>query len=305
MQDLIRKFSDRCDLISVSDVPLLREIFNKVERHSWAYFAPYLACYSLPPSRPLYLLKKGDNFYILQYLSREHSNRVDLMLPPAILTSVIKSDLLQMKEYLDQPDIRILWVDSYDVDGLKKIFGKDIDIREKEKEYMYDPKIVFGLEGKEFKDVRKRINRIAAQNPVFFPLEKNDLPVAEELLSKWRSTQGKKNRFLFDWGYTRAAIHSVEVFNARDMSAWGLELDKKLVGFSMAGPINRNTACFFVAKTSIGITGVSEYLRWRTFGMLRDYNLVNDASDLGIAGLRQHKLKFRPCGLKPVYTATV
>ena len=39
--------------------------------------------------------------------------------------------------------------------------------------------------------------------------------------------------------------------------------------------------------------------------MLRDYRLVNDASDLNIDGLRQYKRKFRPLAMNSVYTATI
>jgi hypothetical protein len=185
------------------------------------------------------------------------------------------------------------------------MFGDDIHIEKRDNEYLYDPNVVFGLEGGRFRDIRKKINKATRKKPIFFQMEKNDVPAALEALGKWRSLQGRKNKFLLDWGYTRAALNSIGDFDIEDLMAWGLEIEKKLVGFSMAGPINQNTACFFVAKTVIGIDGLSEYLRWKTFGMLRDYKLVNDASDLNIDGLRQYKRKFRPLAMNSVYTAII
>ena len=98
---------------------------------------------------------------------------------------------------------------------------------------------------------------------------------------------------------------AVGLFDTEDVKSWGLEVDRQLVGFSMAGPINQKTACFFVAKTLVGLKGVSEYLRWKTFETLQGYDFVNDASDLGIEGLKQYKRKFRPDKMRTVYTATI
>ena len=305
MQELFRDVADRHYLISVEEISLLKEIFNQIGRESWAYFAPFLACYSLPPKRPLYLVKSSDFFCLFQYSRRVNRERIDLVIPPSMLTAEVKKYLLGMKDFLQQPDMRILWIDSSDVCTLKGLFGRNIEIQEKEDEYIYDPKVVFELSGEKYKDARKRINNISKKDPVFFELEEDDVPAALDVLDKWRSVQGKKNKFLLDWGYTRAALNSVGRFDGEDVKSWGLEIDKNLVGFSMAGPINQRTACFFVAKTLLGLKGVSEYLRWRTFETLQDYDFVNDASDLGIEGLRQYKRKFRPYKMNTVYTATI
>ena len=259
----------------------------------------------MPPGRPLYLTRKGDSFFLFQHITGKNSNRIDLVIPPSILTSETNTYLSRIKDSLDQSEMRILWVDSSDVLDLRNIYGDDINIKKRENEYLYDPNVVFGLEGGMFRDIRKKINRVTQKNPIFFQMEKYDVPAALEVLGKWRSVQGRKNKFLLDWGYTRAALNSIGDFDTEDLMAWGLEIEKKMVGFSMAGPINQNTACFFVAKTVIGIDGLSEYLRWKTFGMLGNYKLVNDASDLNIDGLRQYKRKFRPLTMNSVYTATI
>ena len=305
LRKLFQNISDSHKVLTVFDIASLKEIFSKTGRNSWVYFAPYLACYSLPPGRPLYLTRKGDSFFLFQHINGKNSNRIDLVIPPSILTSDTKTYLSRIKESLDQSEMRILWVDSSDVVHLRNIYGDNIHIEKRENEYIYDPNLVFNLEGGMFRDIRKKINRVTRKAPIFFQLEKNDVPAALEVLGKWRSVQGKKNKFLLDWGYTRAALNSIGDFDTEDLMAWGLEIEKKMVGFSMAGPINQNTACFYVSKTVIGINGLSEYLRWKTFGKLRNYKLVNDASDLNIDGLKQYKRKFRPLAMNPVYTATI
>ena len=71
----------------------------------------------------------------------------------------------------------------------------------------------------------------------------------------------------------------------------------------MAGRIRQDLGQFFIAKSDLGVRGLSEYLRWQVFRSMSDYDLVNDGGDLGLPGLRRHKLKFRPVGRIPVYTA--
>ena len=171
MEELLSNVSDRHYLISVEEISLLKEIFNRTERESWAYFAPFLACYSLPPKRPLYLTKSSDFFCLFQYSRRANIERIDLVIPPSMLTTEVKIYLLKMKDLLQQKDMRILWIDSSDVCALKDLFGRNIQIQEKEDEYIYDPKVVFELSGKRYKDARKRINNISKKDPVFFELE--------------------------------------------------------------------------------------------------------------------------------------
>ena len=69
---------------------------------------------------------------------------------------------------MHQTEMRILWIDSSDVCTITDLFGRNIKIQKREDEYIYDPKVVFELPGKRYKDVRKRINKMAKNNPVFF-----------------------------------------------------------------------------------------------------------------------------------------
>ena len=69
--------------------------------------------------------------------------------------------------------------------------------------------------------------------------------------------------------------------------------------------ISKNVANFFVIKTDIDVPGLSLYLRWRVLKELRSFLVVNDASDLGIKGLKQHKMKLRPCEFNTTYTLAI
>ena len=108
-------------MISVADTTLLKDIFSQTGRDSWAYFAPFLACYSLPPKRALYLTEKHDLFCLFQYSGRINSERIDLVIPPSTLTREVKAYLLKTKDLLQQVNMRILWVDSSDINTLNDL----------------------------------------------------------------------------------------------------------------------------------------------------------------------------------------
>ena len=165
---------------------------------------------------------------------------------------------------------------------------------------IYSPRLVFELKGSKYKDLRKKINRLERLEPVFRELETSDLPSAMKLLKDWRRTQGRKRDFLLDWGYTRSALDRQFYMNKSDITSWCVEIDGELEGFAMAGPISEDTACFFIVKTNVDITGLSEYLRWKVCERFQEFKYLNDAGDLNLPGLRQHKMKMRPVGFNKV-----
>ena len=113
----------------------------------------------------------------------------------------------------------------------------------------------------------------------------------------------RSRSFLLDWGYTKAALGLVGELREEDLSGWGVEIGGEVRAFALAGEMGAGQANFFVAKSDPSIRGLSEFLRWRVCGELRHFSRLNDASDLGLPGLRQHKLKFRPVEMLPVYSA--
>ena len=210
-----------------------------------------------------------------------------------------------MPEVVGQEDVRIIWVDEEEISRLQLEFDENLAWDEKGVEYIYEPKKVWTMEGSEFRDMRKRVRKAEKNFPDFVDLSVDDIFECQELLRKWRSLQGRRNSFLLDWGYTRAALNNFHRFSAENLYGWCVKVQGNVEAFALAGPMNKNTANFFVAKTNPEFIGLSEYLRWKVLGELRAFSYVNDAGDLGILGLRQHKMKMRPTALQKTFTATL
>jgi len=300
---------DGASLIEPGDTGFLREVFSASNKSSWVYFPPFLCTYSLPPARPVYALETNGFSVIIQYISRGGEDRIDLIIPPLPLSDYalewLGEFVLYLSRYRNQSQLRILWVDDEDKNLLSEKFGNSIEFQVKDSEYLYDPSLNWNMKGQKFRDFRKRVHRVQRLNPVFKEMSIGDVGSAYTLMKEWRKLQGRKNGFLLDWGYTRSALETFHQFSQKDLSVWNIEIEGNLKAFAMAGPINMTTACFFIAKSDPRIIGLSEYLRWRVCGEMRSYDLVNDAGDLGIAGLKQHKMKLRPVGFNTVYRAVM
>ena len=301
---IVRDISSNATPISIEDVPMLREMFSRNSKDNWCYFAPFLASYSLFPKRVIFWYEKKGVSVLFQRKMDRSNRTIELMVPPIPLDENglrIMSDIMMDSANVT---VKILWVNESEKRILKSAFTDHIKIDVKEEEYIYDPNLIYHMKGGRYRDLRKRVNSVAKINPVFRPMESNDVIEAVKLLRNWRSKQGRKRNFLLDWGYTLNALENISKFSREDLYSWVVEIQGQISAIAMAGPINDKSACFFVAKSDTGIYGLSEYLRWKVYGELREFTRVNDAGDLGINGLRQYKQKFRPLKLDRVYTAS-
>lgn len=271
----------------------LRTLFEAHGKRIWCYYVPFLCCYSLPPRRVVRVSKWEGSTWVTAHSAGRNGKRVDLVVPPLPFTEEAWRQGRSALEEMNQgTSARILWADAEDA---KIGVGLGLRGEEKESEYVYDPEIVTALSGQGFRDLRKRLNRFDREvGGQLRPLVEADTPDCDDLLRHWRRRQGRKHAFLLDWGYTRAAVDRFAGWGVEELRGWVLEDGDRMLGFAMAGPLNNDEACFFVAKTDPDVRGASEFLRYGVYEALRDYRKVNDAGDLGLPGLQRYKRKFRP-----------
>ena len=272
-------------------------------KSAWCYYVPFLCCYSLRPAREVHVLDSGDTLCLLVVRNGDRGKGVDLMVPPLPLEAEVLRDVVDLLRPLNGGQApRILWADQADADVLER---QGYQVSPKEREYIYSPQRIMSAEGREYRDLRKRLRRFerAHAQARFRDLDVADTEACHVLLKHWRRRQGRKHPFLLDWGYTRAALDRYVEFDREDLRGWCVEVEGRVAAFAMAGPIREGLANFFVAKADPDVPWLSDYLRREVFRELSDFEQVNDAGDLDLPGLRQHKAKFRPVDEIPVYTA--
>ena len=280
----------------------LGRVFSEASKRLWCYYAPFVGCYSLPPGREVLVGERDGSLWLLVRRRTPAGDQVDLLVPPLpIPESGFSSSLDALQETNGGRHPRILWVDEEDAARLPQ---DRFRLDRKDRDYLYDPRAVASATGRPYRDLRKRLSRFERLHvSEFREMTPADAPACEHLLRHWRRRQGRKHGFLLDWGYTRAALDRYGEWPLEDLQGWCVELDGRLAAFGMGGRMQEGVANFFVAKADPDVWGLSEYLRWEVYRCLSQFRLVNDAGDLGLPGLRQHKMKFRPVELLPVYVA--
>lgn len=285
------------DAIGIGHAHRLKDAFTQANKKAWCYFVPFLQAFSLPPNRVVRILKRDGCVCVLV----ERPEGVDLLVPPLpFKEGVLRTLLSDLALHNGDRTTRILWVDETDAAHLKDLFV----LTHKDAEYIYDPALIVRAEGRAFRDLRKRLNRFGRENNACFrPMLAEDVGACHDLLRYWRKRQGRRHPFLFDWGYTRAALDAYADWPDELLKGWCVEMEGQVEAFALTGEIQSEMAQFFVAKANPDVFGLSEYLRWQVFQNLTSYPLVNDAGDLDLVGMRQFKMKFRPVAHIQVFSA--
>lgn len=285
--------------ITADDTSWLFDTFDRAGKRAWCYYAPFLSCYHLPPGRRV-LVGTTDSATVILVRTERKQVVYNLLVPPIPFDPSATVRILDMLRTKTEVEPRILWCDAADAKLASRI---GLVAEEKEKEYFYDPAKVAALEGPTYKELRKRVRRAERRYaPEFRDMNRRDIPGCHKLLKRWRSLQGRKHSFLLDWGYTRAALDRFGDWNVHDLGGWCVDVNGRPAAFAMAGRMSSDQACFFIAKSDPELPGLSDFLRHRVYGILSDFRLVNDAGDLNLPGLRQHKRRFRPVEMRPVFT---
>ena len=83
-------------------------------------------------------------------------------------------------------------------------------------------------------------------------------------------------------------------------------VDGKLEAFTIAEPLNNDTAVIHFEKANPEITGLYQLInQWFCQNALRSFKFVNREQDLGIPGLRKAKLSYHPHHMVEKYLASI
>jgi len=91
-----------------------------------------------------------------------------------------------------------------------------------------------------------------------------------------------------------------------DVFGGAVYVDGKLEAFTLAEPLNNDTAVIHFEKANPQITGLYQLInQWFCQNTLRTFTYVNREQDLGIPGLRKAKLSYHPHHMIEKYISTI
>jgi hypothetical protein len=161
----------------------------------------------------------------------------------------------------------------------------------------YDVKKVSLLAGKDFANVRNRVNKFHKENPEAKTIRYKEADYDEliDLENKWKETSGRKYTNIFDGIYYKELIRH---YKELDQIILVIKINGHIAGMIAGCELLHKQAWGSVVKFESGIQGLSETLVVEFTKELAKINpeteFLNVGSDLGPGGLRAYKLKFNP-----------
>ena len=172
-------------------------------------------------------------------------------------------------------------------------------------DYVYLREELVALAGKKYQPKRNHVNHFAKRYAYTYrPISPELVPECLSLEAKWykaNRTEGDEQELSHE---RRSLTFALQHADALGLRGGAICVDGQIVAFSFGAPINGDTFGVHVEKGDVTYGGVYSVMN-REFALRipERYVYVNREEDLGIPGLRQAKLSYRPAMLLEKYTA--
>lgn len=167
-------------------------------------------------------------------------------------------------------------------------------------ESLYDRRQQEQLAGKHFRHVRRDV-RNAMQLPGWSaePLTRENIPEARIVQRIWREKW--RSRGLAD---SYAADEALEHFEELGLRGMLTRVNQEAVGFAIGSFTGGGECVLHICKAADEIyTSATDWVTLHS--MPEDISIINREEDLGLAGLREHKLELRPTGFYKIWSAVL
>jgi hypothetical protein len=167
-------------------------------------------------------------------------------------------------------------------------------------DYIFETKLLTELHGKEYKSKRHSVNQFINKYPSYSVHQKHLIPSVKLEILKFMSTENRKRSALGHTLFSEYEMAALEHFfllpNKKSIVASMLYIDHNLVGFSVDEIISKTHALSHFVKVDINFRGSYDTLNFETAKFLHESNIQywNWVEDMGLPGLRQAKLAYRP-----------
>jgi hypothetical protein len=162
-------------------------------------------------------------------------------------------------------------------------------------DYVYRSTDLIHLAGHRYDGKRNHIRRFVRDYDFdFAPLDPSGLPEVMDFQHRWCAARGCAGEpALRD--ENRAVLELLEHFGQLDVRGATLRVEGAIQAFSVASPLNRDTALVVVEKANPELRGIYQaFNQMFCEKMLARYTWVNREQDAGDPGLRRAKLSYGP-----------
>jgi hypothetical protein len=169
-------------------------------------------------------------------------------------------------------------------------------------DYVYTTADLAVLSGKKYLSIRRHLNRFRSKcRYEVEAISGDNLGEVKEFLEKWCVWKGcDENPVL---GYEKEAVlFAMDHFLALDLSGLLIRIDERVSAMAVYEMLNRDTAVVHFEKALPDCPGIYKGINQETAKEIQDEaRYINRESDLGVAGLREAKLRYHPHHFVEVY----
>lgn len=195
-----------------------------------------------------------------------------------------------------EPDCSLHYMRRSDVELLQRHMPGRFEIRQarEDSEYVYRLSEQIELPGREYKNMRKKINRARTHSRwTVLELDRERLGEAGQIIQAWGRTHE---------GDTCVAMSGLEHYE--ELGFQGILLESSEQGpcaVAFGSLITPDTFDLHVTKTLM--PGIDSYLKWELYRRLpAGIRWINQEEDLGLPGLRANKMEAMPVELVPLWS---
>jgi hypothetical protein len=248
-------------------------------------------------------LSRLDNAVLLQR-SRMRDGQV-LLFPPLTrepILSLLKQ--IENKATNSRPQMLFYYDDSDEATRLAAE-GYSVELDRDDWDYVYLSSDLADLPGDKYHSKRNFISRcLSAHKCEYTKIDDQVVKDCLQLQTEWcnlrkcDSVQGLE-------GENKAIKTVFDNYGLLGVFGGAIYVDGKLEAFTVAEPLNNDTAAIHFEKANPEIIGLYQLINQRFCqNDLRAFSFVNREQDLGVKGLRKAKLSYHPHHMVEKYTAT-
>jgi hypothetical protein len=289
------------EILTVKESKRYRAAMTEGAQMGWHYYFPSLLVQNKPGQTAMFIGEDSGSLCVFRWKLKDGAPHLDLYLPPLpFAPAVLRRCLQRANDFNLDRSAEIVRVDSRDVAVLEK--EADLRVQLHREQYLFAPKLYRSLAGNNLATVRRNVVLVERRPGVeVMPFSAKHVVSCHNLLEQWSRNHREAHGTAGGTGMSKRMLELAVAWPGDELCGEVVLLEGKLVGFAFGGQIRPGLGCSFERKCDTSVRGLSFYQFRSLLLRLENFDLVNDASDTGRAGLRQVKESFRPAQMHAEY----
>jgi len=291
-------------ILGLGDLARYKAAVEAGQQVGWGYYFPYLLSRNRPGRSAVLLTEDEGSICVFLWRDGDSGPRLDLYFAPIpVHLPALERCLERANEFNGDFSARILRIDTKDTDVLSGL--RHLRVKERRLQYIYGPRSFADIGGRKLRTLRRQVALVEELPNVEVQSYATDHAEAcHALLRRWRKDHRASHGSAGGVGTTGRALDLLGQLSETDLRGEVVLVNGDLAAFALGGEIRRGVGCFFDAKCDKDVPGLSYFHRRSFLLRMQEFDLVNDGSDTGRAGLRQLKDSFRPVEMHAEHIGT-